>query len=207
MNAARPADFNSIHARIFSQPECQRELRLRTVARAATHHLGLTPGSRFHRHKRTEAIAARFAAHGLDRNPVILVSTVVAENARGAVIVVDYDVEIAIAIEVAIRGPPSHDRLLEIRTGGFADVRELALLIVVKQERWFLKLNLLLNVANLLFNMPIRAKDIGPAIQVVVEKESAEREIQQGRPAQFRTRRLVDEDTVAFVVIKSKHLV
>src|SRR5258708_33773715 len=55
--------------------------------------------------------------------------------------------------------------------------------------------------------MTVGDKNIRPAIVVKIEKEAAESESNQGRAAHFRLRRLVNEQSVALVVIQRDHLV
>ena len=57
------------------------------------------------------------------------------------------------------------------------------------------------------FEMPVGDKDVEPAVQIVIEKETAEAECEQAGPADSRTRRLVDKQAVAFVMIEGEHLI
>ena len=54
--------------------------------------------------------------------------------------------------------------------------------------------------------MPVGGEDVGPAVEVEVEEEAAERQGQQGGPPDGRARAFVDEQAVALVVIQGHHL-
>src|SRR5438309_8567579 len=64
-----------------------------------------------------------------------------------------------------------------------------------------------LNALNVGIDVSIGNKNVGPAIEIVVEEETAEAESEQGSAADFRARGFVDEEAFSFVVIERKHLV
>src|SRR5207244_12717740 len=55
--------------------------------------------------------------------------------------------------------------------------------------------------------MAVGNENVGPAIKIVVEEETAEAESEQGSAADFRARSFIDEESFSFVVIKREHLV
>src|SRR6266700_1719823 len=50
-------------------------------------------------------------------------------------------------------------------------------------------------------------KNIGPAVEIVIEKKAAKAESEQGSAADFRARSFVNEESFSFVVIEREHLV
>src|SRR5262249_41618322 len=56
-------------------------------------------------------------------------------------------------------------------------------------------------------DMPVGHENIRPTIEVVIEEETAETQSKQGRAANFRLRRFIDEEAFAFVVVERDSLV
>src|SRR5258708_30584925 len=65
----------------------------------------------------------------------------------------------------------------------------------------------LLHALDGVFDVAIGDENIGPAVVVVIEEETAKTERDQGGAAHFGLRRFVDEQAVALVVIERDHLV
>src|SRR4051794_33624350 len=55
--------------------------------------------------------------------------------------------------------------------------------------------------------MTVGAEDIGQTVEIVIEEKCAECQAEKACTAQLGARSLVNEDSVAFVVIQRKHLV
>src|SRR5207249_10194071 len=64
-----------------------------------------------------------------------------------------------------------------------------------------------LNALDVGIDMAVGNENVGPAIKIVVEEETAEAESEQGSAADFRARSFIDEEPFSFVVIKREHLV
>src|SRR5579859_3192780 len=73
--------------------------------------------------------------------------------------------------------------------------------------RWLSISHTLLNALNSLFDMAVGNENVGPAIVVIVKKETAETQSQQGCAPYRRARRFIDKQTVALVVVERQHLV
>src|SRR5579885_1694729 len=102
MFPARPLDFNGIRGRIRPEPERQREIACGAVARSAVDHLpllSLRAGDAYHG---ADSIAIAPGAHQANLQPVVAIAAVVSVKHRGSVVVVDRDIEIAIAIVIAV---------------------------------------------------------------------------------------------------------
>ena len=65
----------------------------------------------------------------------------------------------------------------------------------------------LLHALDFVFDVAVGDKNVGPAVVVVVEEETAKTQRDQGGAADFRPRRFIHEQPVALVVIERKHLV
>jgi hypothetical protein len=122
-------------------------------------------------------------------------------------IVGHHDVEVTVAIVVRVRRTTRHHGLVECGAQRCADVVVLPASEIAEHERWLAVLHLRLHAPDLLFDVTVARKDVQVAVQVVVEEEHAEREIQQAGAANGGSRRLVDEQPGAFVVIEGQHLI
>src|ERR1700757_2505063 len=65
----------------------------------------------------------------------------------------------------------------------------------------------LLHFFDLIFDVAIGDQNVGPAVVVIIKKETAEAERDQGCTANFRAGSFVNKKSVAFVVIQREHLV
>src|SRR3954467_13172098 len=63
-----------------------------------------------------------------------------------------------------------------------------------------------LNLFDLIFDMAIGDEQVGPTVKVVIKEEQAECKTQQAGTTNRRLRRLIDEQTIALVVIEAEHL-
>ena len=64
-----------------------------------------------------------------------------------------------------------------------------------------------LHALDLLFDVTVGHEDVEPAVQIVVEEKASEAEREQTRAAHLRARRFVHEQSIAFVVVESQHLI
>src|SRR3954451_24883336 len=117
--AVRPLHIDFRHLRRAAEAEGERQLALRHVAGSGAHHhprrRAVRAGDARERADRV-AIALR-AADELHAQVLVLLAAVVAQYARRTVVVADHDVEIAVAVEIAVRGPARDHLLLQRRAG------------------------------------------------------------------------------------------
>src|SRR5207302_5087889 len=78
---------------------------------------------------------------------------------------------------------------------------------VVKQMRRLGIADPLLHALDGVFDVAIGDENIGPAVVVIIEEETAEAERNQRGAAYFRLRSFIDEQAVTFVVIERDHLI
>src|ERR1700738_3072609 len=64
-----------------------------------------------------------------------------------------------------------------------------------------------LHTFDLVLDVSVGHKDVRPTVIIIVKEETSEAESHEGGAPYIRARRLVDEEPVAFVVIKREHLV
>src|SRR5262249_40154683 len=93
------------------------------------------------------------------------------------------------------------------RSEGCRDFFESTFSRVMKNVRRLCVLDPGLYPLDVALDVPIGDENIEPAVEIVVEKETAETERQQAYASDGGSRRLVDEEPIAFVVIERKHLI
>ena len=104
--SARPGDFDRDRSRVRPEAERQREIARRAIRRSAVNDLRLRPDP----DHRADSVAIALRALQPELQPVIAIAAVVPVENRRAVIVRDQDVEIAVAIEIAIRRAARDER-------------------------------------------------------------------------------------------------
>ena len=114
---------------------------------------------------------------------MIAIPAVIAKEARRAIVVRDQDIQVAIVIEIGIGRTARDHRAQEGRTHAGADVFELPAAEIVKQQWGFGIADLGLHAPDFVFDMAVSREDIGVAIQIVIEKESAESQREQAGAA------------------------
>ena len=148
-------------------------------------------------------IAIAFRSDQFQLKPVVRVAAIIAVQMRGRVIVRDEDIQIAVAIEIAVGRSAGDQRLRE--NAGY--ILELASAGIVKQTRQLRILDLRLHRADFFFEMTVCREDIRPAIQIVIEKENTEGQVKKTGASDRRTRRLIGKQAVAVVVVEREHLI
>src|SRR5882724_9033617 len=99
---------------------------------------------------------------------------IVAVEIGGTVIRGDEEIQIAVAIEVAVGEAAPNFRLLEAATNIGGHVAK-TLLARVKKKLWWLGIaNIAANVANRFINVSVGHGEVEPAIQVDIKKCAAE---------------------------------
>src|SRR6185312_4767646 len=84
---------------------------------------------------------------------------------------------------------------------------KLAITQIAKYVRRLVVAHPLLHFFNLVFNVAVGDQNVRPSVVIVIKKETAEAERDQGCAAYFRARGLVNEKSIALVVIQREHLV
>src|SRR5579863_3245014 len=113
----------------------------------------------------------------------------------------------AVVINIGVSRAPRHFRSSERVSSLCRHFLELAAAEIAEQVRRLGIADALLYSADGVFDMSVSNKNVGPAVVVVVEKETSEAESDQSRAAHFRLRSLVHEQPVAFVVVERDHLI
>src|SRR5262249_15676879 len=130
-DAAGPLDVDG-GRRVFRETERQREIALRLVARSAADDAPLLADCALDADDGADAVAVGLHAAGSDAEKVVPVPAVVAKEVRRTVIGGDEHVEVAVVVDVRVRGAASADRALKVRSDRVAGVLELSLSEIVK---------------------------------------------------------------------------
>src|SRR5215813_14378067 len=115
-HAARPADFNEVYFRPLLQAEVQTQVALRHITPAATRFVNLSqiPGDDFN--PRPDAVTIALHSDQPDRNEIVRVTAVVAQQLWRAVQVIDYQVDVAIIIQIREGDSPTRSLLRQWRS-------------------------------------------------------------------------------------------
>src|SRR5262245_51280561 len=122
LRAARPFDLERGDGRVLREPERNRQIALRRVARPAAADAPLLAAGALDANDGADAVFVRLCADGANAEEVVLVAAVVAVEKRGTVVGRQQDVEVAVSVVVGVGGAARDDRPLELRTDGVARV-------------------------------------------------------------------------------------
>src|SRR5262249_54978783 len=156
----------------------QHSFTLRQIARTAAQHLRLRSSTSTDANDRTEPVAIRTCALEPKPQAVVGSAIVTQENRRSSVGRHD-DIQIAIIVKVPVRRTSANSSLTHSRTKVLSHFCECTLPFVPEHMGKLRVLDPVLNMLNGAFEMTVGNKDIEPAIQIVVEEETAETECQQ----------------------------
>ena len=132
-------------------------------------------------HCGADGVAIGFGSDQVEADAVIArPSLVVAIQISGTIVGGDQQIEVAIAIEVAVGQTASDFRLIETAAGFGGDIAESSLAIVEKQLRWLRVSDVAADVAHGLVDVAIGHGEIQPAVEVDVEKGAAESQAVSG---------------------------
>ena len=134
-------------------------------------------------------------------------SEIVSQQPRRAVVDRHEEIEVAVAVVVAIGGAAANGRLAECGPDRVADGFERARAEIPEEVRRLGIGHLALNGADIVSDVAVGRKDVEEPIEVGVEEERGEREAEERRLPDRRERGLVDEEAVALVRIERHHLV
>ena len=127
-----------------------------------------------------DGIAIGFRSHEMETDAVVAGKVVVAIEVSGAVVGSDQQVEVAVAIEVAIRKATTDFGTVELSASLGRDIAENSLAAVEKQLRRLCVSDIAANVANGLVDVSIGNGEVEPAVEVDIEKRAAEAEAVSG---------------------------
>src|SRR6185437_5460573 len=105
-------------------------------------------------------------------NDVILISVLIAQEARAAAVVHDDEIEIAVIVVIEIRRASTHNRVLQRGTQLVGNIFKLVIAFVVKD---LLRLGVFdsgLQLTDVVGNVPVYGKDVGAAIQIVIKEQN-----------------------------------
>src|SRR5439155_4675076 len=102
-DAARPPDFQPVQSARLAQADVYPQIVLGKIAPAAADLVNLTTPAGKNRDPSANTVPIGLGAHGADREPMVLVSSVVAQQGKRIILIVDDDVQIAIVVKVAER--------------------------------------------------------------------------------------------------------
>src|SRR5258708_38543604 len=114
----------------------------------------------------------------------------------------DENIEKAVVIDIGVSRAPRHSRGGESWAHLRGDLLKFSSALVVKQVRRLGVADAFLDVLDLVFDVAIGDENIGPAVVVVIEEETAKAESDQRGAAYFGLGSLVHEQPVALVVIE-----
>src|SRR5215469_877250 len=203
---AWPLDLDVFGLGVRAQSKRQHQFALREVARTRAQHLPLLVATGGQTNDRTDAIAIRSCANEFEAQAVIRPPFVMKQVGWPA-IGGDNHIEEAVIVDVGISGRAGYFRSGKRLAHLSGDFRELSSPEIAEQVGRLGITDALLYALDLIFDVTVGDKNVGPAVVVVIEKEAAETEGHQRTAADFRLRRLVDKKTIALVVIERDHLV
>jgi hypothetical protein len=114
-NTAWPENLDCINGRMWAQAKMETRVLSGLIAHAALPLIVKDEISRGYFQSCTNAISIGPRADQQDLQPVVGISSIIAQKLRSLAIVVHENVEVAVIIEVADRGSPAHPRQLKIR--------------------------------------------------------------------------------------------
>ncbi len=169
---AGPFDHHTVRAVAPRQPKRHRQLRLRQVARSGLHHARLRAVRRSDAHHRANAVAIRFRASQTQAQGPIAGCYIVAIKIRGALIGGDQQIEIAVAIEVAVRESAADFRRCETAAQLRRDVVETAFAVVQKKMRRLRITVIAGDVANGFVDMSVNCGEVEMPVEIGIEESA-----------------------------------
>src|SRR5262245_21553450 len=131
---ARPADFNEVYFRPLLQAEMQPQVALRHITPAAPHFVNLSQITGDDFNPRPDAITIALHADEPDNNKIVRITAVVSQQLWRAVQVVDYQVNIAVIIQVREGDSPTRPLLHQWFSELRGDFRKSPIAVVAMQQ-------------------------------------------------------------------------
>ena len=169
--AAGPIDHDAIDAVALFHAESDRQFRLRQIARAAFHHARLTQCRRKDADCCADRVAIGFCSRELETDAAVPGELIVAIEVSGTVVRGDQQIEIAVAIEVAIGQAASNFGLIEASADFRGDLAEISLAAVQEQLRRLGVSHIAANVANSFVDVSVGNGEVEPAVEIDIKKE------------------------------------
>src|SRR5690606_6578661 len=120
-------------------------------------------------YQRSDAVAVRFRTLQPDREPLVAVAALVAEQMRGAVIRRDQHIEVAIAVVIAVGGAPSDHAPRQI-PGGLRNLDKAGLAQIAEQMRRLLESYLGLHAFDAFVEVAVGSEYVEHAVEIVVKE-------------------------------------
>ena len=161
-------------------------------------------------HDATDTIAIGLRADQLDAQAAICCGSAlrfVAEQVHRAPIGRQQQIQLAVIVDVRIRRATPHTGGRKRRVHRFRHFFEFPFAHIAEKMHSLRIADIGLHFLNVVIDVAVGDENVLPAVEVVVKKEAAESQCQQGRAANFRARRFINKKTLAFVVIERNHLV
>jgi len=134
----------------------------------------------------------------------VIVPAFVVEQISAAAVGGHHDIQRAVVINIAISSAAADSWRSEGSAETLRHFDELAAANITKHMRRLGVAHALLYLFDLVFDVAVRYQNVGPAVVVVIEEETAEAESDQSRAAHFGAGGFINKKAVAFVVIEGK---
>src|ERR1700674_6105028 len=137
----------------------------------------------------------------------MVIAAVIVKQVGSATIGGHQHVERSIVINVGVSSAASDFWAGKCGSEGSRHFLKLSAAEVAKNVRRLRIAYPLLHALDFVLDVSVGHENIGPAVVVVVKKETAEAQSHQGRAPDLRLRRLIHKEAVALIVVERKHLV
>src|SRR5690349_3998962 len=204
LEARRPRDLDALDSARGAQPEMEPKIVLRIVPRPAHDLVDLAPARGRHLHARPDRRSVRAGPRALDRDPVVAVPAVVAQQGRRAVEIVDEDVDVAVVVHVAERAATGDALGGDCRPRTGRHVFEPAVSQIAIERLGLAVRQVQFPVRDLRVHMSVGDEDIGPPVVVEVEEVHPEAQMLPIRAKSGPDAR--DLESRAIVAVERRHL-
>src|SRR5262249_33941621 len=179
-NATRPTHLNEINFGALLETEVQPQVTLREVAVTAANFVDLGQVARDHLYFCADAAPIAFHPNGLDQDRIVRVPTVVAQQLRRSVQIDDYQIYIAVVIDVP-EGDAAAGSKVRQHCAKLAGYFTKGTVAIVSKQQLRLKI-----IGKLRVNMTISDKQVHPTVIVVVKEFGSPTNVGQAHGRNFR---------------------
>src|SRR6202022_1846182 len=116
-------------------------------------------------------------------------------------------VEASIVVKIGVGSSTANSGRGESGSGRFSNLHKISFAHVAKQMRRHCIFHVGLHALNIGVDVTVGDKNVGPAVEIKIKKETAEAESEQGNVTDFGARRFINKKTFALVVVERKHLI
>src|ERR1035441_1057114 len=174
ISPAWPIDHQSFDAIALFQPEGHRQFGLRQITGSTLNQSRLHQAPGKYTHCRANPVPVRLCSHQAKTDAAIPAELIIAIQVRGPVVSRKQQIEIAVAVEVGICKPAADFRLVEL-SANFCGNLAKASPATIQEELGRLRIShVAANVADGLVDVSVGDGEVEPAIQVHVQKNTAE---------------------------------